>query len=189
MHKGTLSYFVKKPYRMKTKDDLCVVVFHNTENYGYLYHAKNNTGTWKPSDFFSGILSVDYLSEVELRITTKANITIGTIEGTVEVLVDGIPDKLSSLYLRLRTSRPLVCHVFLSKNCSQIVMTTTEEDNLISTKEIDKKECGYWDTICRYNCQGIIGTFYPPNTAVEAPLNSFYDLTGQKTNLDASGNG
>lgn len=61
--------------------------------------------------FFSGILSVDYLSEVELRLTNKANITIGAIEGTVEVLVDSIPDKPFSLYLRLKASRPLACHV------------------------------------------------------------------------------
>jgi len=88
LHKGTLTYFVKKPYRMKTTDDLCIIMFGKTKNYGYLYHDKNNTGTWKLSDV-------------------------------------------------------------ISKNCSSIVMTTTELDNIISTKEIDdNNECGYWDAIC-----------------------------------------
>jgi len=69
---------------MKTTDDLCIAMFRKTKNYGYLYHAKNNTGTWKLSDV-------------------------------------------------------------ISKNCSSIVMTTTELNNIISTKEIDdNNECGYW---------------------------------------------
>jgi len=55
-------------------------------------------------------------------------------------------------------------------------MTTTNENGLIATKEINNTECGYWEAICRYNCQGIMGTFYPPNSVVEVPLNHLFSL-------------
>jgi len=34
-----------------------------------------------------------------------------------------------------------------------------------------------------------MGTFYPPNSAVEIPLNHFFDLDGIKTQLVAAGTG
>ena len=190
LHQGTRNYFVRMPYRMKFTPGkpLCVVMFYGRENYGYLFETDNFTSNWKNSNIFSGILSTDYLSEVELRITTKANLTIGAIEGSVDVVTDSIPDKPNFLNLRVKTSRPLTCHFIISKNCSSIVMTTTNENGLIATKEINNTECGYWEAICRYNCQGIMGTFYPPNSVVEAPLNHFFSLE-TKTEIVSVGTG
>jgi len=138
LHQGTRNYFVRMPCKMKFTPvkPLCVVIFYDRENYGHLFEIDNFTSTWKSSNIFSGILSIDYLSELELRITNKANLMIGAIKGSVEVLIDSIPDKPSFLNLRVKISRLLTCHLILSKNCSSVVMTTTDEDGLNAKKEI-----------------------------------------------------
>ena len=178
-------YYVKLPYRMKLDKEkpLCIVLFENWSYgvSGILYQTSNYSNVWTRSSEFSGILTVDYLDEVDLRVTTETNITIGAIEDYVEVSVSATSqeDGRTSAVLTLSTSKPLKCNIYISKNCSTITMTTTDK-RLTTTYEVESNACDYWDAIGRYNCEGIMGSFYPPRVLVDVPLDSFHRIEADK---------
>jgi len=168
------NFFVILPMTqsLMSENIICVAISDvNTNMFDLvLYELNNATSIWKASDRFRGLLSSDYVDSLQLRVTTKSSLPIRIPQARVEV---GYNIETNPPILKITTSIPLSCEIFLSPNC--IFNLTTSKEHLFMTTTIDS--CGYWYEIGRYMCEGVAGNFHSPEKFVQAPISAFTENT------------
>jgi len=170
---GNFFVFLPNIQSLMKEEIICVAVNDVSSNpYDLaLYELKNATNIWRNSDRFRGLLSADYLESLELRITSKSSQPLNLLNAKVEIefnLQGDIP------VLKLLTSTPLDCEIFLSPNC--VIRLTTTQEQFIATKPIEPT-CNHWYEVGKYMCQGVSGNFYPPSKCVETPISGYTENT------------
>jgi hypothetical protein len=168
------SYFVNVPVHQRLLEDsiICIAVndITTTQYDLVLYEMKNESNLWTASSRFVGILSQDYLDNLQLRITTDSKIDVKVSDAQIDVDVN---TEIYPPILKVTTSTAITCTIHLSKNCSYNITTT--KDQMYATIPI--KKCGWLYEIAAYSCQGIFGTFHPPSKLVNAPINNYTENT------------
>ena len=129
-----------------------------------LYEMETSKTSWKPSNEFIGILTMDYIANVDLSVTTTSSIVFTAVEGNVDVMIKQLESSTNNkpeLELTVVTSRPMKCEAFISsrvEKCRNIEFQTTT-NNLLKTFRIT--DCLPLDKEGAYHCDGLSGFFYP----------------------------
>lgn len=162
------------PFQTLTVPNLICVAINDVPGSQYdlvLYELVIGTSTWSASDRFVGLLSKDYLEDLTVRTAVKADKTL--IPSTLAVKVDfhannDIP------YFAFSTSRAAKCHVYLSPTCEFDISTTSA---MLYKENPVQKKCGFLYEKAGYNCQGVMGYFYPPPSFVKTPISHYSENT------------
>jgi hypothetical protein len=172
----TGNFFVNVPpsQRLITGDIICVAINDNpaTQYDLVLYELKNGTTTWTQSDRFVGLLSRDYLDTLQVRVATQFTPELAPTTASVHV---EFTTELDPPVMRLTTNDTLRCEVYVSPTCVFPLETTGA---LYATKQL--QSCGLWYEVGGYNCEGILGIFYPPAKFVRAPLYGWSENTAMQ---------
>lgn len=173
LRKNAQGYYADIPGNQTLKNNsICVAISEAgepTRTHLALYEFKVGTSIFIASTQFQGALSVDYVKDMTLRITTKSSFHFGVREAKVDVQVN---DEVKPMILKLKTSIPLTCQLHISDNCI-LNGKTTQNDQTINVQV--PENCGYWHEISTFNCEGIQGDFHPPATLTKVPLNVFIE--------------
>ncbi len=158
---------------------VCIAVNEETSktrNELVLYELKLGTTEWKASDKFVGALSVDYLSTVDLKITTSSSLTLNVPEATISM---EIHDETDPPFLKVTSDKALTCKVFLSKDCTFTLPIGMNGQSKYVTQPI-QKSCGIWNENVDYVCDGVLGSFHPPSKYTITPLRNIFEETTSK---------
>jgi len=135
-----------------------------------LYELKNFTSVWSASDRFTGLLSKDYVQDLTLRITTDAIPTVTLPPNKIDIKFHLDIDPVS---FSITTSVETTCQVYLSPRC--ILEISTSNYYRSATKSL--QNCGYLNEKAVYNCQGVIGHFFPPPNLVKTKISGYVGVT------------
>ena len=183
LRKDTMgNFFVYLPafQTFSNPDSIICIAINDVPNSQYdlvLYELKNGSSVWSASDRFVGLLSRDYVEELTFRMATKANNTL--IAPDLSVRVEFHTD-VDDAYVQIYTTVPIAsCKVELSAACSFTISTSS--DYLYAKYPISN--CGYLYEKAGYNCEGLVGYFYPPNNLVKTPTSQFTENTASSKTL------
>lgn len=129
-----------------------------------LYELKLGTSIWSASDRFVGLLSNDYIQDYTLRLTTNADHAVNLAQNKIDIEIE-----VPAGTFRIKTTVATSCKIYLSPTCHFEITTTTE--HLYASRQND---CGeYLYEKAAYDCQGIMGYFYPPASLVKTRTSGF----------------
>jgi len=135
-----------------------------------LYKLFNGTDTWKRSTRFTGILTNDYLSEITLKVTSSAQPKLNFTDDDDESVTISINHESSQPRINLKTNYPMICDIYISKQCTFRLVTTKEQ--LTAFKQVSE-DCGKWYERSAYQYDGMFGYLYPPNSLVAKKIRDF----------------
>jgi len=171
------NYMVRPPGQQKLNDHkyLCIVVAESLDwdddTRGLvLYELLNGTDIWRRSTRFTGILTNDYLSQVTLLVTTNSSIPLNSTEDDDHSVSIAINHGTSQPRISLKTNYPMVCDIYISRECTFRITTTKE--GLTGFKQIPQ-HCGKWYERPAYQCNGLLGYLHPPNALVSKKIKDF----------------
>ena len=173
----TGNYFVYPPGHQKLNDDkfICIAIsetvdFDDDTRGLVLYELFNGTDTWKRSTRFTGILTNDYLSEITLKVTSSAQPKLNFTDDDDDSVTISINHESSQPRINLKTNYPMICDIYISKQCTFRLVTTKEQ--LTAFKQVSE-DCGKWYERSAYQCDGMLGYLYPPNNLVAKKIRDF----------------
>ncbi len=168
------NYFVGIPpfQTLAVSDTICIAISDLTDSLYdlVLYELVINTSVWFASDRFVGLLSKDYLEDLTLRAATKADKILIPFPLTVKV---DFHANIEIPYVAFTTSRATTCHVYLSPQCEFDITTTSQ----MLYAKYPMNNCGPFYEKAGYNCQGVMGYFYPSPIFVKTPLSHYTENT------------
>ncbi len=160
------------PFQTLATSDIICVAINDVAHSQYdlvLYEIKLGTSSWSASDRFVGLISKDYIEDLTLRIATRSDRTL--IPSSLKVKVEFHSD--TDAHLTIITSKATTCQVYLSPMCTYDIFTTAAM--LYAEKPL--QNCGKLFEKAGYNCQGVMGYFYPPPAFVKTPISHFSENT------------
>lgn len=173
------NFFVKLPTSQKLmnfESIICIAVQDHQASSQYdlvLYELKNTTSIWSASDRFVGLLANDYIQDYTIRLTVNTD-HIVTLPKNNKINIEFDLDIKGELSFKITTTLATTCKIYLSPICHFDMITTSE--HLYTSKQL-QTQCGYLYEKAAYDCQGMMGYFYPPLSLVKTRLSNFFENT------------